>query len=244
MTRLIAGAVVVALVTAQGAVAQDGRYYQGGGGNYGGASQVRCESFNYRYKRCPIDTRGGVSISRRIAGDCNSRNWGHDRRSIWVDNGCRAIFSTGYNNGNDNDGKGPSTGAVIAGVAVAGGLIALLAGNAANKKKKKEREAAAAAADAGPVIHPPQPPAALVANLDAVPSGARSSVQTCLFEAARQIGATGGTRLAYDVAQSLEPGNGGWRLRAAVRATYPDGVRDVPMYCRATPSKVIELTFG
>lgn len=243
MSRMVASAVVMALVTAQAAVAQDGRYYQGGGG-YGGSSQVRCESFNYRYKSCPANTRGGVQIQRQIAGDCRPRNWGYDRRSIWVDNGCRAIFSTGFSNGNDNDGRGPSTGAVIAGVAVAGGLIALLASNAEKKKKEREAAAAAASADAGPVIHPPQPPAALVANLDAVPSSARSSVQTCLFEAARQIGATGGTRLAYDGAQSLEPGNGGWRLRAALRATYPDGVRDVPMFCRATPSKVIELTFG
>lgn len=60
----------------------------------------------------------------------------------------------------------------------------------------------------------------------------------------RQVGVTGGTRLRYDSLVSLEPGNGGWRLRANLVGTYPDGDRAIPIYCRATPTEVIELTFG
>jgi hypothetical protein len=62
-------------------------------------------------------------------------------------------------------------------------------------------------------------------------------------DAARQIGATGGTRLSYDRLVSLDQGNGGWRIRAAMTATYPDGAKSVEMYCRATPSEIIQLDF-
>ena len=60
-------------------------------------------------------------------------------------------------------------------------------------------------------------------------------------DAARQIGVTGGTRLSYDRLVNLEQGNGGWRIRAAMTATYPDGARAMEMYCRATPTQIIQL---
>src|SRR3546814_18146327 len=75
-------------------------------------------------------------------------------------------------------------------------------------------------------------PATLSANLSALPSAARPSVQNCMNDAARQIGVTGGTRLSYDRLVNLEQGNGGWRIRAAMTATYPDGARSMEMYCR------------
>ncbi len=65
-----------------------------------------------------------------------------------------------------------------------------------------------------------------------------------MTDAARQIGVTGGTRLSYDKLISLEQGNGGWRIRATMTATYPDGAKQVEMYCRATPSDIIQLDFS
>ena len=50
--------------------------------------------------------------------------------------------------------------------------------------------------------------------------------------------------LSYDKLVSLEQGNGGWRIRAAMTATYPDGSKPVEMYCRATPSEIIQLDFS
>ena len=212
---------------------------------------LRCESFNYAYKRCPTATLNGVQLARRIAGQCRQGySWGYDRRSVWVHHGCRADFRIGYGGGvpdrpypdrpypDRDDNRGPSTGAVIAGVAVAGGLIALLASNA-NRKRN-----AAEAANAAPPTYAPGPPAALSADLARLPAASRPSVQTCLFDATRQIGATGGSRMTFTEPETLEAGNGGWRLRTTLIATYPDGDRDVPVYCRATPSKVIELSFG
>ncbi|UIJ45366.1 DUF3011 domain-containing protein [Sphingomonas cannabina] len=210
---------------------------------------LRCESRRNRHQRCAANTENRVQLVRRLGGSCSyGRSWGYDRRSIWVDRGCRADFTYGRWAGGGGGGyyppdrdKGPSTGAVIAGVAVAGGLIALLA-SSANKRKK---EAAAAAAEPeAPATFPAGPPATLVADLSPLPPASRPSVQTCLREAARQIGATGGTRLTYDRLVSIEPGNGGWRFGASLTAAYPDGDRTLPFYCRATPTKVIQLDFA
>src|SRR3546814_15702348 len=87
-------------------------------------------------------------------------------------------------------------------------------------------------------------PATLSANLSALPSAARPSVQNCMNDAARQIGVTGGTRLSYERLVNLEQGNGGWRIRAAMTATYPDGARSMEMYCRASPTKIIQPHFS
>lgn len=220
------------------------------GNGYG--QTVRCESRQNRRQRCSVNTQNRVQLVRRLGGTCTQgRSWGYDQRSIWVDRGCRAEFAYGRWAGGGGGGyypepdrnKGPSTGAIIAGVAVAGGLIALLA-SSANKQKKANEAAAAAPAPDGPATFPSGPPAAVVADLSPLPSASHPSVQTCLTEAARQIGATGGTRLKYDRLVSLEQGNGGWRFGASLTATYPDGDRVMPLYCRATPTKVIQLDFA
>jgi hypothetical protein len=211
-------------------------------------------------QRCSARTQNRVELVRKIDGKCSQgKTWGYSQSLIWVSNGCKAEFAYGRWAGGGSGGtyppypepekdKGPSTGAIIAGVAVAGGLIALLASNANKKKKEKEASEAAAPAPAPepetPATFPPGPPAALSADLSALPSASRPSVQTCLYEAAKQIGATGGTRLSYDKLTSLEPGNGGWRFGASLTATYPDGDRTLPLYCRATPTKVIQLDFS
>lgn len=239
---------------------RDGTYptRPGWSGDRGYAGTIRCESKNDKTKRCSARTENRVRLVRQLSdASCRQgRGWSYDRNSITVMRGCRAEFAYGYGNhggypypDDDKDkDKGPSTGAIIAGVAVAGGLIALLASSG---KKKKEDESASTTAAPEPApgtgqqgTFPPGPPAAINADFTDLPSAAKPAAQTCMFEIARQIGATGGTRVRYDRMTSLEQGNGGWRIRAALTATYPDGDRAVPAYCRATPTKVIELTFG
>ncbi|MDO9370790.1 MAG: DUF3011 domain-containing protein [Sphingopyxis sp.] len=205
------------------------------------AGTLNCESWNYKYQQCNVRTNDRVELTRKIAGKCNAgRQWGYTSDYIWVDKGCRAEFGYGYRNSRpdkDND-KGPSTGLIIGGVVVAGGLLALLL-----SKKKKSPNGNETAVEA-PATYPAGPPATLSANLSALPSASRASVQNCMTDAARQIGVTGGTRLSYDRLVSIEQGNGGWRIRAAMTATYPDGARVIEMYCRATPSEIIQLDFS
>ena len=209
------------------------------------AGTIRCESWQYKYQQCEVPTNNRVELVRRIAGTCNSgRQWGYSANFIWVNQGCRADFRYGYNNlvplpgpRPDKD-KGPSTGLIIGGVVVAGGLLALLL------SKKKKTPAGEEVAVEAPTTYPAGPPATLSANLTSLPSASRSSVQNCMSDAARQIGVTGGTRLSYDRLVNLEQGNGGWRIRAAMTATYPDGARSIEMYCRATPTQIIQLDFS
>jgi Protein of unknown function (DUF3011) len=66
--------------------------------NYGSVSSssqiIRCESNNNARNYCPVDTRGGVRLSRQISGSACTQGstWGYDNRGVWVDNGCRAHF--------------------------------------------------------------------------------------------------------------------------------------------------------
>ncbi|WP_411340846.1 DUF3011 domain-containing protein [Sphingopyxis sp. J-6] len=226
-------------------------YNYGGGGGYpvplpqpvgDYAGTIRCESRSNRYEQCNVATNDRVELTRRLGGRCNAgRQWGYTASYVWVNNGCRAEFGYGYRNvrppEKDKD-KGPSTGLIIGGAVVAGGLLALLL----SKKKKTPTGEETTATE--PVTYPAGPPATLSANLDSLPSAARPSVRNCMNDAARQIGATGGSRLTYDRLVNLEQGNGGWRIRAAMTATYPDGARSIEMYCRATPSQIIQLDFS
>jgi hypothetical protein len=226
-----------------------------GNDNRGYAGRIRCEARSNSTKRCAVRTDNRVVLLTRHGGTCTQgRNWGFTRSNIWVAGKCRATFAYGYGNdhgdgwgGNrprppvehDKD-KGPSTGLIIGGVAVAAGLVALLA----SKNKKKEAAAPEATVPETPTTYPPGPPAAVSADLAMLPVDARPSMQTCLFEASRQIGVTGGTRLRLDKLVNIEPGNGGWRFRTEMTATYPDGDRSLPMFCRATPTKVVQLDFA
>lgn len=233
--------------------------------------RLTCESRDGSQQRCAANTQGRVVVLRQLSRTrcVEGRNFRYNRRAIIVDGGCRAEFGFGrqWAGGGypgqpgypgqypqpDRD-RGPGAGAVIAGVAVAGGLIALLASQ--NRKKQAERAAAGTAAtiddrDANralgaglPENYRPGPPASISAEFRDLPADARAVAQTCMFEAARQIGATGGTRVTYDRLVKLDPGNGGYRIRADLTAIYPDGARPLPMYCRATPTRVVELDFN
>jgi len=55
---------------------------------------LSCESFNLREKRCEVRVRRGVQlVKQKSATRCRQdRNWGWDRRGVWVSDGCRAEF--------------------------------------------------------------------------------------------------------------------------------------------------------
>ena len=97
------------------------------------AETVTCESRSGNYQSCPMDTRGGVTLSRQLSsqGCWENDTWGYDRNRIWVNNGCRAQFEVG----GSSSSSGNKNNAVAAAVVV--GLIgaAILA-----NKKKKDRE--------------------------------------------------------------------------------------------------------
>ncbi len=58
------------------------------------AHQLVCESVRFRRHDCPADTRGGVRLLQQTSGICTRGvTWGTTPRSVWVTNGCRAIFA-------------------------------------------------------------------------------------------------------------------------------------------------------
>lgn len=83
-----------------------------GNNNYGSNGSIRCESSDNRTRRCNVDTRGGVRLTRQLSDTrcVQGRNWGYDRSGIWVSQGCRAEFvvgSGGYDSGyGSNQGYG------------------------------------------------------------------------------------------------------------------------------------------
>ncbi|WP_082582690.1 DUF3011 domain-containing protein [Frateuria sp. Soil773] len=58
------------------------------------ANEVTCESKNNEQTECPMNTRGEVQITRRLShSSCvEGQDWGLNRHSVWVRNGCRAVF--------------------------------------------------------------------------------------------------------------------------------------------------------
>lgn len=65
----------------------------------GNSQTVRCESQDGRQRFCPADVgRSRVELTRQLSrGECRfARNWGYDRRGIWVNGGCRGEFTVYY----------------------------------------------------------------------------------------------------------------------------------------------------
>ncbi len=56
--------------------------------------RVTCESRDNRYRTCPLEQAGYVTLERRLSnsGCVKGRDWDYDRREVWVDDGCRAEF--------------------------------------------------------------------------------------------------------------------------------------------------------
>ena len=76
-----------------------------GGGHNGGWNpgpnwdqdiRLTCQSQDYRYRMCQVDTGrgGGVRIERQISDTAciQGRTWGFNRAGIWVSGGCAAVF--------------------------------------------------------------------------------------------------------------------------------------------------------
>ncbi len=66
-----------------------------------------CRSSGYQQNYCEADTRGGVTLVRRISDSAcvEGRTWGYDRRGVWVTQGCAADFMLGERGG-DRYGRG------------------------------------------------------------------------------------------------------------------------------------------
>lgn len=69
---------------------------------------VKCESNDGRRNYClDVDQQDRVTMQQQISGSpCEvGRTWGVDRRGLWVDRGCRAIFLVGGRSGpGDSEG--------------------------------------------------------------------------------------------------------------------------------------------
>ncbi|WP_187770606.1 DUF3011 domain-containing protein [Cognatilysobacter lacus] len=55
---------------------------------------LRCESSDGKTRECSVDATGGARLLRQLSqAPCiEGRTWGRMRRSIWVTQGCRAVF--------------------------------------------------------------------------------------------------------------------------------------------------------
>lgn len=197
------------------------------------AATIDCASYDRQQQRCYVNTQNRVQLLQDRSGRCEAgSSWGYTQDFIWVSRRCAAVFGYGYGynqGGNNRPGhNGSSAGAVIGGVAVAAGLIALLA---AAKSKNSQAKPGAGAAQVD-------------ADLSAFSTEARPAIRTCLDEAAKQIGSTGGTRLRLDGIDNLRRNGSGWAFSARATATYPDETHRTPFTCRATGSRVQDLTFS
>ena len=72
------------------------------------AETVSCDSYNGGRNTCPADTRNGVALARQVSSaKCKKGvSWDiqNDNR-IWVDQGCRGIFTTGVMWSNGGGGR-------------------------------------------------------------------------------------------------------------------------------------------
>lgn len=80
----------------------------GNNSGYGNGQVVRCESNDGRNRTCPMDTRGGVQLVRKLSNTAciEGRNWGSSRGGVWVTDGCRAEFRSGGYGGNGYGSNG------------------------------------------------------------------------------------------------------------------------------------------
>lgn len=63
----------------------------------GGGNRVTCESTHSRLKTCPTPWQGASRLERQLSSaQCiQGRSWGSNRGSVWVNEGCRAVFGPG-----------------------------------------------------------------------------------------------------------------------------------------------------
>ena len=84
---------------------------------------IRCESRNYRYNYCRVDTDNRASLVSQFSpfARCElGRTWGYDNRGVWVDRGCAGEFRVGKGGG----GSGAAVAGAVAGAAIIAAIIA------------------------------------------------------------------------------------------------------------------------
>ncbi|MCD9085207.1 DUF3011 domain-containing protein [Stenotrophomonas sp. SY1] len=88
----------------------------------GDAREVTCESVGNGQTECDMDTRGDVRLVRQLSHtECvQNENWGLSRHSVWVKDGCRAVFS---NADRGHSGHSSYRPAAAVGMGVAGELL-------------------------------------------------------------------------------------------------------------------------
>jgi hypothetical protein len=85
------------------------------------ASTITCESRKNSYQSCPVDTGGGVRLTRQLSsqGCWQNDTWGFDRNRIWVDRGCRAEFQVGAQKSSSVSKNDALAAAAVVGIAAA-----------------------------------------------------------------------------------------------------------------------------
>lgn len=153
---------------------------------------LACES-DGSYRRCPADTRDGVTLQRELSSNaCVARStWGFDGSGIWVDKGCRAEFavaaagpaaptgSTGEAGGSTGGGAAPEDGGGIgagtvlgaAGIAVAAGAIAALLSGSDNDRGGKDKAVQACQQRADSIVRRNGGKSAKLTNIDRAKQG-------------------------------------------------------------------------
>ena len=201
-----------------------GYQYPAGGRYFAGT--IRCESYGGRFRSCLVPTRGRVVLERRHNGRCRYGNgWGYDRTRIWVDNNCRATFAYGVGSYIPRYRSDTDAALVIGGVAVAAGLIAILARDGNDDRNRAPQTAK------------------VEADLGKVETRAREGLRACLDRSAANIGATGGTRVALDAVTIDAMGGTTYRYDADIRASYPDRRYNLSFSCTATGAQIDDFDF-
>jgi hypothetical protein len=221
------------------------------------AGTTRCESQNHRPRSCRARTQNRVEIIQVHGGSCRrGSSFTYTENEIRVTNGCRATFAYGYGNVRPQADSGSNALPwLLAGAGATAGIVALANSGSSNSPPPAEARPApvappAAVAPPAPSPQPqiPQPPfaalppAKIVANTQMLTADQQRTMQTCLFEGARQVGIAGGTVLTLSSVDRIEQGSGGWRFNARGSATFPNGERGFSVFCRATPTQIVEFT--
>jgi Protein of unknown function (DUF3011) len=78
---------------------------------YGGSAKadydLTCESSNGQTRNCPTNSAGQVYLKTQLSrsGCYEGSTWGQYDNSIWVSNGCRAVFRVSENNYNSHGNR-------------------------------------------------------------------------------------------------------------------------------------------
>jgi hypothetical protein len=222
------------------------------------AGTIRCESQNFQPRSCRARTQDRVEIVQVHGGSCaRNRSFTYTAEQIRVTDGCRATFAYGYGNVQPQADSGSNALPwVLAGAGATAGIVALANSGSDSPPPPEARPAPVApppppAQTAPPPPAQPQtpqppfpalPPAKLDANIQMLTADQQRTMQTCLFEGARQTGLSGGSALRLDSVDEIVAGNGGWRFRFRATGTWPNGQRQGSIFCRATPTQIIEFT--